>query len=211
MEAVNVSGQIRTEVGKKSTIALRNAGQVPAVLYSKDQNIHFATTQKAVKSLVFTPKFKVAEIDVDGSTYRAIIKDIQWNPVTDEIIHLDFLQLVDSHPVKLEVPIRFEGVAPGMRAGGKLLQLMRRVKIKTTPENMVTELSVNISSLELGQSIRVRDIKAIEGVEIMSPASAPLGIIEVPRALRSAATAEKKAGAAGAPAAAAAEDEETED
>lgn len=194
MEAVNVSGQIRTEVGKKSTIALRNAGQVPAVLYSKDQTIHFATTQKAVKPLVFTPNFKVAEVEVDGSAYRAIVKDIQWDPVTDEIVHLDFLQLVDGHPVKLQVPIRFEGTAPGMRAGGKLLQLMRRVKIKTTPEKMVTELSVDISPLELGQSIRVRDIKPIDGVEIMSPASAPLGIIEVPRALRSAATAEKKAG-----------------
>jgi large subunit ribosomal protein L25 len=196
MEAVSVSGQIRKDTGKKATKAVRSAGQIPAVLYSKEETIHFATTHNDVKSLIFTPKFKVAEIEVDGKSYRAIIKDIQWNPVTDEILHLDFLQLVDGSTIKLQVPVRFEGTAPGMRAGGKLLQLMRRIKIKTTPENMVDELSLNISSLELGQSIRVRDIKPVDGVEVMSPSGAPVGIIEVPRALRSAATAEKKAAAA---------------
>ena len=98
--------------------------------------------------------------------------------------------------MKVQVPVRFEGTAPGMRAGGKLLQLMRRVKIKATPENLVDELTANISSLELGQSIRVRDIAPVDGVEIMSAGASPLGIIEVPRALRSAATAEKKAAAA---------------
>lgn len=196
MEAVTVSGQIRTDVGKKATKAIRNAGQVPAVLYSKDKTIHFATTQKAVKSLIYTPKFKVAEVEIDGATHRAIIKDIQFDAVTDDIVHLDFLQLVDGHSVKLEIPVRFEGTAPGMRSGGKLLRLMRRIKVKTTPEKMVNELTVDISSLELGQSIRVRDINPIDGLEILSPAGAPVGIIEVPRALRSAATAEAKEAAA---------------
>lgn len=193
MEAVTVSGQIRTDLGKKATKAIRNAGQIPAVLYSKDKTVHFATTSKAVKSLIYTPKFKVAEVDVEGKTYRAIVKDIQFDPVSDDIVHLDFLHLVEGHPVKLEVPVRFNGTAPGMRAGGKLLRLMRLIKIKTTPEKMVNELSLDITSLELGQSIRVRDIAPVEGVEIMSPAGAPVGVIEVPRALRSAATAEKKA------------------
>lgn len=193
MEAVTVSGQIRTDVGKKATKAIRKAGEVPAVLYSKEKTIHFATTQKAVKSLIYTPKFKLAQVDVDGTTYRAIVKDIQFDPVTDDIVHMDFLHLIDGHPVKIEVPVRFNGTAPGMRAGGKLLRLMRRIKVKTTPENMVNELSLDISSLELGQSIRVRDIAPVDGVEVMSPAGAPVGIIEVPRALRSAATAEKKA------------------
>ncbi len=196
MEAVTVSGQIRTDVGKKATKAVRKAGEVPAVLYSKEKTIHFATTQKAVKSLIYTPKFKLAEVDVDGTTYRAIVKDVQFDPVTDDIVHMDFLHLIDGHPVKIEVPVRFNGTSPGMRAGGKLLRLMRRIKVKTTPEKMVDELSLDISSLELGQSIRVRDIAPVDGVEIMSPSGAPVGIIEVPRALRSAATAEKKAAGA---------------
>lgn len=206
MEAVTVSGTIRTEVGKKATKAVRNAGEIPSILYSKNGNVHFSTTHAAVKNLIFTPAFRVADIELDGKAHRAIVKDVQWHPVTDEIVHLDFLELIDGHPVKVEVPVRFEGTAPGMRAGGKLLQLMRRVKIKTTPENLVSELSANISSLELGQSVRVRDIAPVDGVEIMSAGASPLGIIEVPRALRSAATAEKKAAAsAGAEAEAPAE------
>lgn len=196
MQAVTVAGQVRTELGKKSTKAVRNEGRIPAVLYSKDGATHFTTSHKDVKPIVFTPDFKIASIELDGKASRAIVKAIQWHPVTDEIVHIDFLELIEGHPVKLELPVRFEGTSPGMRAGGKLLQLMRRIKVKTTPENIVPELKLNISSLELGQSIRVRDIEAIDGIEIMSPAAAPVGIIEIPRALRSAAAAEKKAAAA---------------
>ncbi|MEZ4984662.1 MAG: 50S ribosomal protein L25 [Saprospiraceae bacterium] len=193
MEAVIVSGQLRSDLGKKGAKAVRNEGQIPAVLYSKDQIVHFATTQKEVRGLVYTPEFKVAEVKVEGKTYRCIIKDVQYHPVTDEITHIDFLQLVDGHPIKLQVPVRFVGTSPGLRAGGKLLQNVRRVAIKTVPENMVSELTLDISKLELGQSIRIRDLKPIDGVEILTPAGTPVGTIEIPRALRSAAAAEKKA------------------
>ena len=193
MEAVAFTGTIRTEVGKKATKAVRAAGEIPAILYSKNGSTHFSTTHKAVKPLIFTPEFRVAEIELDGKAARAIVKDIQWDPVTDEIVHIDSLELIDGHPVKLEIPVAFVGTAPGTRAGGKLLQLMRRVKVKVMPENIIDELKLNISSLELGQSIRVRDIEPVEGVEILSAGASPVGIIEIPRALRSAATAEKKA------------------
>ncbi|MEM1215843.1 MAG: 50S ribosomal protein L25, partial [Bacteroidota bacterium] len=165
------------------------------VLYSKDGVKHFTTTHNAVKTLIFTPEFKVAEVDLDGQKHRCIVKDIQWHPVTDEILHLDFLSLIDGHPVKVEVPVRFVGTAPGIRAGGKIQQAVRRIKIKTTPEKIVSELTLDISGLELGQSIRVRDIEPMEGVEIMNPPGTPVGTIEIPRALRSAAAAEKKAAA----------------
>ncbi len=193
MEAIAVSANKREDLGKKATKAVRKEGLIPGVLYSKDGTMHFSTTHKEVKPLIFTPDFNVASVNLDGNSYRCIVKDIQWHPVTDEIVHIDFLQLVDGHPVKLEVPVRFEGSAPGVRVGGKLLQNLRRIKIKTTPENMVTELTLDVSNLELGQSVRIRDIKPIDGVEIMTPAGTPVAIIEIPRALRSAATAEKKA------------------
>ncbi len=202
MEAVTVSGTIRTEVGKKATKAVRSAGEIPAILYSKNGSVHFSTTHKAVKNLIFTPAFRIADIDLAGKAHRAIVKDIQWHPVTDEIVHLDFLELIDGHTVKVELPVRFEGTAPGMRSGGKLLQLMRRIKVKASPENLVDELKLDVSSLELGQSIRVRDIEPIEGIEIMSAGASPVGIIEIPRALRSAATAEAKAARVGEDAAA---------
>ena len=194
MEAVAFSGQIRTELGKKSTKAVRKEGRIPAILYNKDENIHFTTTHKEVKKMIFTPKFKIAELSLDGKTHRCFIKDIQWHPVTDEIVHIDFLSLIDGHPVKLDIPVRFEGIAVGVRNGGKLQQNLRRIKIKTTPEKMVDELSLDVSALELGQAVRVRDIQQVEGVEIMTSSSTPVAFIEVPRAMRSAAAASEEAG-----------------
>lgn len=193
MEAVIVSGQVRSDLGKKATKAVRAEGNIPAVLYSKDNVVHFSVTPKSVKGLVYTPEFKVANVTLDGKVHRAIVKDIQFHPVTDEILHIDFLSLSDGHTVKLQVPVRFVGTSPGIRAGGKLIQAVRRVAIKTVPEKMVTELTLDISKLELGQSIRIRDIAPIDGIEIMTTPGTPVGTIEIPRALRSAAAAEKKA------------------
>jgi large subunit ribosomal protein L25 len=194
MEAVVVSGQLRPGLGKKGTKAVRNEGRIPCVLYTKDEVVHFSTTGKDVKSIVYTPDFKVADIAIEGKTYRAILKDVQWHPLSDEIVHIDFMGLQPGHPVKVEVPLRFKGVSPGVKAGGKLQQKLRRVRIKATPENMVDELSVNISTMELGQSIRVRDIIVEdEGVEILNSPGVPVATIEIPRALRSAAAAAEKA------------------
>ncbi|MCB0639157.1 MAG: 50S ribosomal protein L25 [Lewinella sp.] len=192
MNVVAFKGEVRTDLGKKATKAVRSEGKIPAVLYGGEETIHFTTTHKDVKPIVFTPDFKIAEVDVDGKTYRCIVKDIQWHPVSDEIQHIDFLRLIDGHPIKLEVPVHFVGSAPGVRAGGKLQQTVRRVKIKTTPENMVDELKLDVSKLEMGQSIRVRDITAIEGVEILAQPGTPVALVEIPRALRSAATAAAK-------------------
>ena len=197
MESVAVSGQIRTDVGKKSTKAVRKDDRIPAVLYNKDVNIHFTTTHKEVKAMIFTPDFKIATLTIDGKEHRCFIKNIQWHPVSDKIEHIDFLSLIDGHPVKLEVPVRFEGTAPGVRSGGKLQQNIRRVKIKTLPENMVAELTLNVSSLEMGQSVRVNDITPVDGVEIVTAGSTPVAFIEVPRAMRSEATAEAKEGEEG--------------
>lgn len=192
MEAVVVAAEKRTDLGKKATKQVRTEGRIPGVLYSKDGVTHFSTIHKEVKPLIYTPDFRVAELEIDGQKSRCIVKDVQFHPVTDEIVHLDLLQLIDGHPVKLEVPVSFRGNAPGVRVGGKLQQNLRRIKIKTIPENMVDKLTLDVSNLELGQSIRVRDIDAIEGVEIMAPGGTPVATIEIPRALRSAASAEKK-------------------
>ena len=198
MQTVKVSGDIRENLGKKSSKATRREGLVPAVLYGAGDPVHFNIKALDVRSLIYTPDFKLAELSVGGKDYRAIVKDYQFHPVTDQLRHVDFLALQDGHPIKVQVPVVFEGTSPGVRGGGKLQVNVRRVKIKTTPENLVDRLVLNISSLELGQAIRVRDIQAIEGVEIMNPGGQPVATVEVPRALRSAATAEKKAAEAAA-------------
>lgn len=194
MEKVAVSGQIRTDLGKKATKAVRNSGKIPCVLYGTSGLVHFSVTGGSVKHLVYTPAFKLAEIDVEGKTYSAILKDIQFHPVTEEILHLDFLRLEKDQSVKVEVPVQFTGNSPGVRLGGKLQKNLRRVKIKTTPEHLVDHLTVDVSDLELGHSVRVRDINVIDGIEVMSSPAIPVASVEIPRALRSASSAAEKEG-----------------
>lgn len=193
MQSVQVSGEIRENLGKKFSKAARREGLVPAVLYGQGDPIHFTIKPLDVRSLVYTPEFKLAELNVGGKQYKAIVKDYQFHPVTDALRHIDFLALVPGHPIKVQVPVTFTGASPGVRAGGKLQVAVRRVKVKTTPEHLVDKVVLDISDLQLGNAIRVRDIQATEGVEIMNPPGQPIASVEVPRALRSAATAEAKA------------------
>mgnify|MGYP006267859913 CR=1 FL=1 len=209
MEVITINGEKRTETGKKSSRNIRLQGKVPAVLYGGDEVVHFAVDPNNVKGLIYTPNFKLAEIEVDGTSHKAILKDYQMHPVTDEVTHIDFLRLVDGTPVKVDVPIRFKGVAPGVKSGGKLQRNVRRVRIKTTPEHLVDELLVDVSGLEMGQSIRVRDIAPNDNIEIMTNPSVPVGQVVVPRAMRSAATAAAKEAGVVAPEAAE-EEAETE-
>lgn len=198
MNVVALEGQLRDNMSKSAVKALRKEGMVPCVLYGGDDVIHFAVSAKDVRPLIYTADFKTAELTVDGNTYRCILKEKQFHPVTDEIIHLDFLQLVDGATVRVQVPIRFTGSAPGVKVGGKLQQNLRALKIKTTPENLVDEMTADVSKLEMGQSIRVRDIKAVEGIEIINSPGVPIATIETPRALRSATAAAAADGTAAA-------------
>lgn len=193
MNTVSLDAQPRTDLGKKATRDLRKGGRVPAVLYGQNEPKHFTLHPQALRPLIYTADFVVAEFSDNGSTSRAIVKDIQFHPVTEEVLHVDFLELTDGVTVKVELPVTFTGTSPGVKGGGKLQQSMRRVKVKASPENLVDQLKLDISSLELGQSIRVRDIDVPEGIEIMSAGATPVATVIIPRALRSAATAEAKA------------------
>lgn len=192
MEIVAVKGEHRTHTGKKGSREIRRQGMIPAVLYGGEEVVHFAVTPNEVKTLIYTPNFKLAEVEVDGKKHKAILKEYQMHPVTDEVLHIDFLRLVDGVPVRVDVPVRFKGVSPGVKSGGKLQQNVRRIRIKTTPEHLVDELKVDISRLQMGQSIRVRDIDPNENIEIMTNPSLPIGQVIIPRAMRSAATAAAK-------------------
>lgn len=194
MEIVAVSGQLRTELGSKGAKKARKSDQIPCVLYGGGEVSHFSTTLNEVRSLIYTPDFKIASITVDGQSFQAILKDVQFHPVTDEIIHIDFLRLIEGQPIKVELPLRFRGVSPGVKSGGRLVQQVRRIKVKTTPDKLINELKIDISTLKMGQSIRVRDIDTEEGIEILNQPSIPVASVEVPRALRSATAAAEKAG-----------------
>ncbi|MFZ1496100.1 MAG: 50S ribosomal protein L25, partial [Saprospiraceae bacterium] len=123
---------------------------------------------------------------------------VQFHPVTEQLLHIDFLRLVEKTPIKVEVPLRFKGSSPGVKLGGKLIQQIRKIKIKTTPEFLVDELKADISKLDLGQALRVREVTVPQGVEILNNGATPVALIEIPRALKAAAAAEAKAADKGA-------------
>jgi large subunit ribosomal protein L25 len=163
------------------------------VVYGPGFTEHFSTDLATVRHLIYTPDFKVADVSVGGQKHRCIVKDVQYHPVSEKILHIDFLLLKEGHPVKVEVPLRFTGSAIGVKGGGKLQQKVRRVKIKTLPETLVTELNMDITNLDMGQSIRVRDIQPPQNIEILNAPNTPVATIDIPRALRSAAAAAEKA------------------
>ena len=187
MTSVEIQGNTRSEFGKKGSKVDRNNGNIPAVMYGGNDVIHFTVTPAAVKHLIYTPDFKLADLEIDGKHYRAILKSVQFHPVTDQILHIDFLRLIDKTPIKVEIPLRFKGVSPGVKVGGKLIQQLRKIKIKTTPEFLVDELKADISKLELGQALRVREVIIPNGVEIINNPATPVALIEIPRALKAAA------------------------
>ena len=192
MQSIAISGNPRVELGKVATKTNRAEGEIPCVLYGLNELAHFTVSAKDVRYLVYTPDFKIAELSLEGKTYRTILKDVQFHPISEQILHIDFLKLTEGQSVKVNVPLRLVGSAPGVKSGGRLLQPVRKVKIKCLPETLVDQVQLDISGLDLGQTSRVKDIIAQEGIEIMMSPSIPAVTIEIPRALRSAATAEAK-------------------
>jgi large subunit ribosomal protein L25 len=195
MENVVIHGSIRENLGKAATKQDRNNENIPCVMYGGQGNIHFTTTWSEVRHLIYTSDFKIADVTIDGKIYKALLKDVQFHPVSENILHIDFLTLTPGTPVKVTVPLRLRGQSPGVKAGGKLMQSVRKVKIKCTPENLVDQVVLDISGLDLGQSARIRNIDAVEGVEVLASPSIPVVTIEIPRAMRAAAAAEAKAAA----------------
>lgn len=194
MVSVSISSKNREGVGTKQAKADRNNGFIPAVIYGgSDAPQHILVNLQEVKKVVYTPSFKIAEIDVDGKVQRCIVKSTQYHPVTDALTHIDFLRIVEGNKIKLDVPVVFVGTSPGVKNGGKLIQQVRKVTVKTLPSTIIDSVSVDISSMELGGVVRVKNINIPEGVEIMANGSIPIANIEIPRALKSAAAEEKKA------------------
>ncbi len=184
MEVMRFQAKPRTELGKTSTKAVRKENLVPCVLYGGDDIQHFTLVPLTLRTLVYSPEFKVVEIELDGQVHKCILKHVQYHPVTESIMHIDFLRLIEDHPIRIEVPIHFEGVAQGLKAGGKLIKKMRKVKVRTTPEHLIDKIVLDTTPMALGQSQRIKDLKEYEGVEVLNNENIPVATIDIPRALR---------------------------
>lgn len=197
MNTFQLAGQPRPETGKKATKADRAAGRIPCVVYGRSGAEHFTTTTADVRKLVFSPEFQLVELQAVGGA-RALVKDVQYHPTTDAIEHIDFLRVEQGVPVKASIPLRTKGTSVGVKGGGRLVQTVREIKVKTTPDKLVNELFVDITELELGDALRVRDVEVPEGLQVMTNPAVPVALVDVPRALRSATTAAEKEGEEGA-------------
>jgi large subunit ribosomal protein L25 len=160
MKSITIKGSERESVGKKSTKALRNAGKVPCVIYGGEVPIHFSADELSFKDLVYTSSAHTVIVKMeDGSKVRAVMQDIQFHPVTDRILHVDFYQLFDDKAVTLEIPVHLEGNSPGVRNGGRLLFRKRKLVIRALPDNLPDVFKVDISKLKIGDNISVETLK----------------------------------------------------
>ena len=188
MKTIEVKGQNRTGLGKSKTKNIRKGGLIPCVVYGNGETLHFSTEPLEISDLIFTNEFRKANIILDGKNIECIVKDVQYHPVSDAILHVDFQTLSAGKVVKVSLPIRLVGTSEGQKVGGTLVQKMRKLQVFAKPESITETINVDISLLELGKSLRVRDIKLEEGVEAITNGSIPVASIDIPRALRSAQT-----------------------
>ena len=206
MKSITIEGQLRTETGKKATRQLRSQDMVPGVIYGGEKEISFAAPSMAFKTFVYTPEFQKAEIILDGTTYNCILKDLQFDTVSDKLIHIDLMELVQDKKVIADIPIKFTGVSKGVKEGGHLVIKMKSLKVKSLPKHLKEQIEVDITNLELNGNIRVEDVKEPD-YEILNSPRIPVASVVLTRQLKQEeATAAPAAGAtpAAAPAAGAA-------
>lgn len=169
MKSITINGSQRESVGKKATKALRNAGQVPCVLYGGDNPVHFSAPELAFSKLVYTPNAHTVVIELEnGDTYNAILQDIQFHPVTDNILHIDFYQLFDNKEVTMEIPVNFTGNSRGVRNGGVLRKNKRSLRVKALPGNLPDYIDADISELKIGSKLYITALQS-EDFKFMHP------------------------------------------
>lgn len=166
MKTIAIEGTLRKDLGSKSAKQLRREGNVPCVIYGGEENIHFYTADSNFKDLLFTAEAHLVEINVDGKTYKAVIRDVQYHPVTDETEHIDFYQTSPDKEITILVPINLIGNARGVRNGGRLKVNLRKLRVKAAEDKLPGKLDIDIENLKIGQAIRVEDVKT-DGFEIM--------------------------------------------
>ena len=203
MKSVKIEGVTRSEHGKTATRRLRSEGSVPCVIYGGNDTVHFSAPLIAFRTLVYTPEFQLAQISVNGKEYRCIINDLQFDVLTDELSHVDFLELVDDKKVIANLPLKFSGQSQGVKDGGRLEIKVKNLKVRTLPKYLKEHIDVSIDNLQLNGNIRVQDVIA-ENMEIMNSPRIPIASVVMTRALKQAETETAKPGAAAPKAAAAA-------
>ena len=198
MKTITIEGQLRTEFGKKATRQIRSQEMVPGVIYGGEKEINFSAPARAFRPLVYTSEFQLTEVKLNGDTYKCILKDMQFDKVSDALNHVDLMELVEDKKVIATLPLKFTGAAAGVKEGGKLVLKMKAIKVKTYPKYLKEYIEVDVSYLELNGNIRVEDIKA-DNMEILNSPRISVASVVLTRQLKQ----EEATAAVAAPAAAA--------
>ncbi|MEL1247121.1 50S ribosomal protein L25/general stress protein Ctc [Flavobacterium helocola] len=192
MKSITIKGSERENVGKKATKAVRDAGMVPCVIYGGNQPVHFVADERAFKDLVYTPNAHTVVIELNGTSYNVIMQDIQFHPVSDKILHIDFFQLSDDKEIIMEVPVKITGTSPGVLLGGVLRLNQRRLKVKALPKNLPDFVEANISELQMGNKLYVTKLEA-NNFKLMHPDNTVVCQVRISRAAMKAAQEAAKA------------------
>ena len=180
MDTIEIKGSVRAEVGKKSTKAVRRRGNVPCVVYGGKEPVHFEAHENEFRKIVFTDKVYIIKLSIDGNEVLAVMKDMQFNPITDKIRHLDFQEVVEGKPVIIDIPINYMGQPVGAQAGGNFSKRRRYLKVKGLLENLPNTLDIDVTSLEIGQSLRIGDVETGD-ITVLDPAQLTLCSVNVSR------------------------------
>lgn len=185
MKSISIKGTKREVVGKKETKRLRAEGLVPGVLYGGEEPVHFYAPEKEFKSLIYTPNVYLVDLDIDGTVIQSIIQDKQFHPVREQLLHVDFLRTTDDKTIKVEIPVKVEGFAKGIRNGGKLKVNLRTLKVKGMVKYLPDTININVDDLDIGQSYKVSSLKR-ENLEFLNAQAVPVITIMITRAAKAA-------------------------
>jgi len=177
-----MSGSLRGNVGKKDAKRLRKEGLVPCVLYGQKEQLHFFTQEKQFKDIIYTPKACFVELNIDGQKHMSLVQEVQYHPVSDSIMHVDFYEFANDKPVMLSIPIELTGTSPGVLKGGKLQQKVRKVKISALPDKMPEKLIIDITPLEINDAVRVKNVQS-DDFKVLLPENNVLVIVNQTRAV----------------------------
>ena len=190
METIKISGVKRNAFGKKESKLIRKEGLVPCTIYGRGETIHFSVDARSLKPLIYTPQSYLVEFDIDGQKEVGVMREVQYHPVNDTILHIDFYHVIPGKPIAIDVPVRLSGSSEGVKQGGKLILSKRKLRISATMENLPDELVVDVTTLGLGKSIFVGDLK-YDNITLLTPATAVCAV-KMTRAARGAAAAATK-------------------
>ncbi len=198
MKEINVKGTVRTDLGKKAARDIRKANAVPCNLYGEAKNeagqpvaLSFTATNDELRHLIYTPEIYTVNLNIDGKECKAILKEIQFHPVKDNVLHVDFYEITENKPIVMEVPIKLNGLAEGVKAGGRLAASVRKLKVRATYANIPERLDIDVTNLALGKTIKVGEL-SYEGLELVTSKDVVVCQVKMTRGARAAAANAEK-------------------